>query len=130
MLKIRIHPEGIKYNIEFVFTGYENYILKGIELMNTFKIITCSWDDQLFVWERQRKNERCGYQNTLVFNKGERVVDILEINANFFMSISENNDFKIWGVDNCFCLYTIKNIKCIGAPNALCKINDFCFRLS
>ena len=125
MLKIRIHPEGIKYNIEFVFTGYENYILKGIELMNTFKIVTCSWDDKLFLWERQRSYEGNGYQNTLVFNKGERVVDLLEINANFFVSISENNDFKIWGADNCISLYTIKNIKCIGAPNALCKINDF-----
>ena len=122
MLKVRINEDGTKYNIEFVFTGYENYILKGIELMNTFKIITCSWDDKLFVWERSKGKT---YKNTLIFNEGERVVDLLEVNANYFVSISENNDFKIWSSDICDLLYLIQNIKCIGAPNALCKINDF-----
>ena len=125
MLKIRINGDGTKYHIEYVFTGYENYILKGIELMNTFKIITCSWDDKLFVWENQKNNKGDNYQNTMVFNQGERVVDLLEVNSNFFVSVSENDDFKIWGSDHCISLYTIKNIKCIGAPNALCKLNDF-----
>jgi hypothetical protein len=124
MLKIRINGDGTKYHIEYVFTGYENYILKGIELMNTFKIITCSWDDKLFIWENQKNNKGDNYQNTMVFNQGERVVDLLEVNSNFFVSVSENDDFKIWGSDHCISLYTIKNIKCIGAPNALCKLND------
>ena len=122
MLKIRTNQNGTKYNIEFIFTGYENYILKGIELMNTFKIITCSWDDKLFVWERIDENN---YKNSLIFNEGERVVDLLEINVNHFVSISENNELKIWSSDNCDMIDTIKNIKCIGAPNALCKITDF-----
>ena len=122
MLKIRTNQNGTKYNIEFVFTGYENYIIKGIELMNTFKIITCSWDDKLFVWERIDENN---YKNSLIFNEGERVVDLLEINVNHFVSISENNELKIWSSDTCEVIDTIKNIKCIGAPNALCKITDF-----
>jgi len=122
MLKIRTNQNGTKYNIEFVFTGYENYIIKGIELMNTFKIITCSWDDKLFVWERIDENN---YKNSLIFNEGERVVDLLEINVNHFVSISENNELKIWSSDTCEIIDTIKNIKCIGAPNALCKITDF-----
>ena len=122
MLKIRTNQNGTKYNIEFTFTGYENYILKGIELMNTFKIITCSWDDKLFVWERVDENN---YKNSLIFNEGERVVDLLEINVNHFVSISENSELKIWSSDTCEMIETIKNIKCIGAPNALCKITDF-----
>ena len=121
MLKIRINQNGTKYIIEFIFTGYENYILKGIELMNTFKIITCSWDDKLFVWDPINENN---YKNSLIFNEGERVVDLLEISYNYFVSISESNELKIWGSDTCELIDTIKNIKCIGAPNALCKIND------
>ena len=122
MLKIRVNEDGTQYKIEFIFTGYENYILKGIELMNSFKIITCSWDDKLFLWEKLQGK---GYKNTSRFNLGERVVDLLEINATFFVSISENSEFKIWNSETCENLYNIKNIKCIGAPNALCKINDF-----
>ena len=121
MLKIRINKDGTQYKIEFVFTGYENYIIKGIELMNTFKIITCSWDDKLFVWEKENQNN---YKNSLIFNEGERVVDLLEININYFVSISESNELKLWSSDTLEIIDIIKNIKCIGAPNALCKIND------
>ena len=92
MLKIRVNKDGTQYNIEFVFTGYENYIIKGIELMNSFKIITCSWDDKLFVWEKENPKS---YKNTLIFNEGERVVDLLEININYFVSISESNELKL-----------------------------------
>ena len=121
MLKIRLNESCSKYKIEFVFNGYENYILKALELMNTYKIVTCSWDDRLFIWERINENN---YKNTLTFNEGERVVDLLEINANCFVSISENNELKIWNSNNFEILDIIKNIKCIGSPNALCKIND------
>ena len=60
MLKIRVSEDGIQYNVEFVFTGYDNYILKGIELMNTFKIITCSWDDKgrIIVWSSDFINNK------------------------------------------------------------------------
>ena len=122
MLKIRLNENGEKYNIEFIFTGYDNYIYKAIELMNTYKIVTCSWDDKLFVWERLNETN---YKNILKFNEGDRVVDLLEINSNFFVSISENNELKIWNSNTFDNIGVIKNIKCIGSPNALCKINDF-----
>ena len=51
MLKIKINDEGKTYKIEFVFHGYENYILKAIELSHSNKIVTCSWDDKLFIWD-------------------------------------------------------------------------------
>ena len=121
MLKIRLNESCSKYDIEFVFHGYENYILKAIELMNTFKIITCSWDDRLFLWEKINESN---YRNTLTFNEGERVVDLLEINSNCFVSISESNELKIWNSNNYEIIDSIKNIKGIGSPNALCKIND------
>ena len=121
MKKIRLTPNGEKYIVEFVFSGYENYILKGIELMNTFKIITCSWDDKLFVWEKESNTQ---YENSLIFNKGERVQDLLEINAKCFVSISDNNDLKFWNSKTFKTMNIVKNIKCIGAPNALCKLNE------
>ena len=121
MLKIRVSEEGVKYHIEFVFHGYENYILKAIELIDSLKIITCSWDDKLFLWEKETGNN---YKNTLNFNQGERVVDLLELNSNCFVSISENNELKLWNSENLELIDTIKNIKCNGSPNVLCKIND------
>ena len=121
MKKIRLSPNGEKYIVEFVFSGYDNYILKGIELMNTFKIITCSWDDKLYVWERESATQ---YENSLIFNNGERVQDLLEINAKCFVSISDNNDLKFWNSKSFKTTNTVSNIKCIGAPNALCKLNE------
>ena len=121
ILKLRLSDDGTKYNIEFTFHGYENYILKAIELMNSLKIITCSWDNKIFVWEREDRNI---YKNTLKFNEGERVVDLLEINSICFVSISENNELKLWNSDTYELIDTIKNIKCSGSPNTLCKIND------
>ena len=121
MIKIRLKENETQYDVEFIFDGYENYILKAIELTNTFKIITCSWDDILFVWE---KVNDINYQNTIRFNEGERVIDLLEINANYFVSVSENNELKLWNSYTFEMIDSIKNIKCICTPNALCKIND------
>jgi WD40 repeat protein len=122
MIKIRLKENETQYDVEFIFDGYEYYIHKAIELTNTFKIITCSWDDKLFVWE---KINEMNYINSLKFNEGERVVDLLEINTNIFVSISESNELKIWNSNTFEIIDIIKNIKCIGSPNALCKINDF-----
>ncbi len=121
MLKIRISPDGTKYKKEFLFYGYENYILKAIELSDTYRIVTCSWDDKLFVWEKENE---MNYRNTLRFNEGERVVDLIEINPTFFVTISENNELKYWNSENFELIDSIKNIKCNGSPNVLCKIND------
>ena len=121
MLKIRLKDNGTKYNIEFFFNGYDNYILKAIELMNTFKIVTCSWDNTLLVWQKINKNN---YKICQQFNGGERVVDLLEINSNYFVSISESNELKLWSSNTFELIDSLKNIKCICSPNALCKIND------
>ena len=121
MLKIRISEDGTKYKKEFLFYGYENYILKAIELSDSFKIVTCSWDDKLFVWEKENE---MNYKNSLTFNEGERVVDLVEINPNFFVTISENNELKYWNSENFEMIDSIKNIKCNGSPNVLCQIND------
>ena len=120
MKKIRLSENGQKYKVEFIFEGYENYILKGIELKNSFNIVTCSWDDKLFVWDFKNNT----YEKKKIFNKGERVQDLLEINDNYFVSISDNNNLKFWNSENFELIDIINNIKCIGAPNALCKLND------
>ena len=121
MKKIRISPNGKRYLIEFIFTGYNDYILKGIELMNSYKIVTCSWDNQLNVWSYENISE---YKNILIFNNEERVQDLLEINDEYFVSISDDNNLKYWNSENFKLIDIVNNIKCIGAPNALCKLND------
>jgi len=118
MKKIRLIRKNLSYIIEFIFDGYNNYIFKGIELNNT-KIISCSWDDKLFLWEKKDNK----YVNTLKFNQNKRVEDILEISINKFCSVSEN-ELKIWDSNNMSQLHLIKLKRGIISPNSLCKIND------
>ena len=119
MKKIILTPDFLNYKILFIFNGYENYVFKGIELFNN-KIISCSWDNKLFLWEEKKNNE---YENSLKFNNGQRVEDILEISNNKFSSISDS-ELKIWSSENMKCLYLIKLKKGIASPNSLCKLND------
>ena len=121
MKKIRLSPNGIKYIVEFVFNGYNNYILKGIELMESYKIVTCSWENKLNVWSYENISK---YKNVLVFNNDERVQDLLEINEEYFVSISDDNNLKYWSSEDFELIDIVSNIKCIGAPNALCKMNE------
>ena len=118
MKKIRIIKYNLDYQVEFVFKGYNNYIFKGIELSNN-KIISCSWDDKLYLWEG--KNNK--YINTLKFNENQRVEDILEITKNKFCSVSES-ELKIWDSNNMSQLHSIKLQRGIIPPSSLCKIND------
>ena len=115
---IRLSKDYLSYYIEFIFDGYNNYIFKGIELNNN-KIISCSWDDKLFLWEKKDNK----YINTLKFNQNKRVEDILEISINKFSSISEG-EIKIWDSNNMSQLHSIKIKREIVSPNSLCKIND------
>ena len=118
MKKIRLTNNNCSYNIEFVFDGYENYIFKGIELSNN-KIISCSWDNKLFLWER--KNNK--YINSLKFNENQRVQDLLEITDNSFCSIADN-EIKLWNSNNMYQLHSVKIQRSIVTQNSLCKVND------
>ena len=119
MKKIRLTKNYLYYDIEFVFDGYYNYVFKGIELFNR-KIISCSWDDKLYLWEEESNNQ---YQNSLKFNENQRVEDILEISKDKFASVSDS-ELKIWNSNNMAQLHSIKLQKGIVTPNSLCKIND------
>ena len=119
MKKIRLTKNYLYYDIEFVFDGYFNYVFKGIELFNG-KIISCSWDDKLYLWEDENSNQ---YQNSLKFNENQRVEDILEISRDKFASVSEC-ELKIWNSNNMAQLHSIKLKKGIVTPNSLCKINN------
>ena len=118
MKKIRLTKNYLEYKVEFIFDGYENYIFKGIELYNN-KIISCSWDDKLYLWEENND----GYINTMKFNENQRVDDILEINKNTFCSVSEN-ELKIWDSNSMAQLHSIKLHIGIISQNSLCKLND------
>ena len=122
MLKIKLFDEGKSFKIEFVFHGYENYILKAIELSNSNKIVTCSWDDKLFIWDPNYDSTK--YANIFRINDGERVEDLLEISNNYFVTVSDNNELKKWNSKTFKATDIISNIKCITSPNSICKINE------
>ena len=118
MKKIRLNENYTYYSVEFIFEGSNNYLFKAIELSNK-KIISCSWDNLLFLWE-----EKIGkYINTLKFNENQRVEDILEISKSKFCSVSEN-ELKIWDSNTMAQLHSIKLQRGIISTNSLCKIND------
>ena len=119
MKKIRLSNDFLKYTVEFVFNGYDNYIFKGIELFNR-KIISCSWDDKLYLWVVGSNKQ---YINTMKFNENQRVEDILEISKDKFSSVSES-EIKIWNSNNMSQLHSIKLPRGILTPNSLCKLND------
>ena len=118
MKKIRLTENYSNYIVEFMFNGYESYVFKGIELSNN-KIISCSWDDKLFLWEKD--NEL--YVNSLQFNEEQRVDDILEIANNKFCSVSEK-ELKIWDSNSMEEIHSLKFNIGIITQNSLCKIND------
>ena len=118
MKKIRLSRNYLSYNVEFIFNVYNNYVFKGIELSNN-KIISCSWDDKLFLWE-EKDNK---YINTLKFNENQRVNDLLEITKNKFCSVAEN-ELKVWDSNNMAQLHSIKLKRGIISPSSLCKVND------
>ena len=119
MKKIRLTKDYLNYIVEFIFNGYDNYIFKGIELFNR-KIISCSWDDKLYLWEIGNNKQ---YINTLKFNENQRVEDILEISKDKFSSVSDS-EIKIWNSNDMSQLHSIKLQRGIITPNSLCKLND------
>ena len=118
MKKIILSENYLYYTVEFIFDGYDNYVIKAIELSNK-KIISCSWDNLLFLWEEKNNT----YINSLKFNENQRVEDILEISKNKFCSLSEN-ELKIWDSNTLGQLHSIKLQRGITSNNSLCKVND------
>ena len=125
MKKISFKNNYKSYNVDFVFNGYNNYILKGIELKSNHKIISCSWDKKILIWEKDESNNKNKkeYLNTDIYTERDRVIDILEISKHEFVSLSES-ELKFWDSSSYDKLYVIKNEKKFGESNSLCKIND------
>jgi hypothetical protein len=125
MKKISFKNNYKSYNVDFVFNGYNNYILKGIELKSNHKIISCSWDKKILIWEKDESNNKNKkeYLNTDIYTERDRVIDILEISKHEFVSLSES-ELKFWDSSSYDILYVIKNEKKFGESNSLCKIND------
>ena len=125
MKKISFKNNYKQYNVDFVFNGYNNYILKGIELKSNLKIISCSWDKKILIWEKDKSKSRNKkeYVNTDIYTEKDRILDLLEISKHEFISLSESV-LKFWDSNTYEKLYFIKNEKKFGEVNSLCKIND------
>ena len=128
MKKIKLINQYKDYFIQFIFTGYENFIFKGIELKKGYKILSCSWDEVLFLWKREdnllkKSYKDENYVNNLKFNRGEIVLDILEFNIDIFVTLSDKN-IKFWNTEDISEIKTINNSKGNCINNSLCKLND------
>ena len=112
MKKISFRNNFKSYNVDFVFNGYNNYILKGIELKSNHKIISCSWDKKILIWEKDESNNKNKkeYLNTDIYTERDRVIDILEISKHECVSLSES-ELKFWDSSSYDKLYVIKNEK-------------------
>ena len=125
MKKISFKDNFKSYNVDFIFNGYNNFILKGIELKGNHKIISCTWDKKILIWEKDNGQSRIKkeYLNTDIYTEKDRIIDILEITLHEFATLSES-ELKFWDSSSYEKLYIIKNEKKYGETNSLCKIDD------
>ena len=108
------------YNVDFVFDGYRNYVMKGIELSLNKSIISCSCDENVFIWNYEKKNN---YIKRKVIKCKKKVEDILEVLNNEFITVSDN-EIKFWKSENFFNTYKISGVRSLGLPNSLGIINE------
>ena len=120
MKKITLKNGFKKYNVDFVFVGYNNYVMKGIELSLNKSIISCSCDENIFIWDYEKNNN---YSKRKIIKVKKRVEDILEVLNNEFVSISDN-ELKFWKSENFSNICTISGVRSFDLPNSLSIINE------
>ena len=128
MKKIKFKNQFKEYIVRFSFTGYKNIIFKGIELKSNHKILSCDHDNKLYLWEKRRNSlikddEDEVYYNTLQYNTGESITDILEFSKEILISIS-NKFIKFWKINDMKKIKSISNTNENSIQNSLCKLNE------
>ena len=120
MKKISFINEFKNYNVDFVFDGYMNYVMKGIELSLNKSIISCSCDENIFIWNYDKNNN---YTQKKVIKEKKKVEDILEVLNNEFVTVSDN-ELKFWKSENFSSICSISGVRSFDLPNSLCIINE------
>ena len=130
MYNYKLYDNDTKCSLEYIINGYEDYIIKAIELQNN-TLITCDWEYTIKIWERKFSNELNKLQYKLIksnLNSGEHLSSIQKINNIEFIASSnrhlENGKDVLRFFDSEFKNnYTIYNISCSELADSLCQIN-------
>ena len=122
MKKIKLINNFNSYIVDFVFSGYNSSILKGIELTFNQKIICISWKEKLSVWSKSLKPKE-KYINSLNIFEGETILDIIEISRSELL-IAFENILGFFNYNTFNCNNSIRNIKISTQNNSICRINN------
>ena len=122
---IKLLPEN-KYIVIQTLIGHDNSVLKILETYDN-KLISCSSDLTMKVWEENEKNKNfyC-IQTIFIGNIDNSDTNILLINENEIVSSSCEDKFIIfWNLKKNFSLIQkIENIDCNYSKNSMHLIND------
>ena len=132
IFKYKLIEDDKDYILETVISGYNDYIIKVIELKDN-SLITCDWEYKIKVWKRITNNNdnNTNIQYELFksnINEGEHLSSLCRINDNEFVSSSnshlENGNDALRFYDINYNNYkTIFNISCSELVDTICQID-------
>ena len=130
IFKYRLLEEDKDYLLETILSGYNDYIIKVIEL-NDNSLVTCDWEYKIKVWKRIKSNDD-NIQYELInsnINEGEHLSSLYKLKNNEFVSSSnahleKGNDVLRFYDNNYINYKTINNISCSELVDTLCQIDD------
>ena len=132
IFKYKLSEDDKDYILETIISGYNDYIIKVIELKDN-SLITCDWEYKIKVWKRIIGNSaNTNIQYELIksnINEGEHLSSLCRINDNEFVSSSnshlENGNDALRFYDINYNNYkTIYNISCSELVDTLCQIDQ------
>ena len=131
IFKYRLSSFDREYTLETIISGYNDYIIKVIELKDN-SIITCDWEYKIKVWKKVNNYNDNKNQYELIIsniNEGEHLSSLARLNDNEFVSSSnshlENGNDVLRFYDTNYNNYTtINNISCSELVDTLCQINE------
>ena len=131
IFKYKLSEDDKDYILETIISGYNDYIIKVIELKDN-SLITCDWEYKIKVWKRITiNNNNTNIQYELFksnINEGEHLSSLCRINDNEFVSSSnshlENGNDALRFYDINYNNYkTIFNISCSELVDTICQID-------
>ena len=93
IFKYSLFNNDREYTLEAVISGYNDYIIKIIELKDS-SIVTCDWEYKIKIWKKINNNKDNKSQYELVqsnLNEGEHLSSLCTINNNEFVSSSNSH---------------------------------------
>ena len=131
IFKYRLFNNDREYTLEAIISGYNDYIIKVIELKDC-SIVTCDWEYKIKIWKKINNSKDNKNQYELVksnLNEGEHLSSLCRINNNEFVSSSNShlekgNDVLRFYDTNYNNYKSIFNISCSELVDTICQIDE------